>query len=101
MSLCVLVTQLCLTLRPHGLSMEFCRQEYWSGLPFPSPGDLPDLGIEPGSPALQAGSLPSEPPGKTGNQLIICVLLDHESQFARDNLLLLPIVFWGCMFRIF
>ena len=44
--------------------MEFSRQEYWSGLPFPSPGDLPDPGIEPGSPELQAGSLPSEPPGK-------------------------------------
>ena len=39
-------------------------QEYWSGLPFPSPGDLPDPGIEPGSPALQADSLTSEPPGK-------------------------------------
>ena len=38
------------------LSMGFSRQEYWSGLPFPSPGDLPDLGIEPGSPALQADS---------------------------------------------
>ena len=46
------------------LSMGFFRQEYWSGLPFPSPGDLPDPGIEPGSPALQADSLPSEPPGK-------------------------------------
>ena len=45
--------------------MEFSRQEYWSGLPFPSPGDLPDPGIEPGSPALQADALPSEPPGKT------------------------------------
>ena len=44
--------------------MGFSRQEYWSGLPFPSPGDLPDPGIEPGSPALQADSLPSEPPGK-------------------------------------
>ena len=39
------------------------RQEYWSGLPFPSPGDLSNPGIEPGSPALQADSLPSEPPG--------------------------------------
>ena len=39
-------------------------QEYWSGLPFPSPGDLPDLGIELRSPALQADTLPSEPPGK-------------------------------------
>ena len=45
-------------------SMGFSRQECWSGLPFPSPGDLPDPGIEPGSPALQADALPSEPPGK-------------------------------------
>ena len=43
------------------LSMAFSRQEYWSGLPFPSPGDLPDPGNEPGSPALQADSSPSEP----------------------------------------
>ena len=47
------------------LSMEFSRQEYWGGLPFPSPGDLPDPGTEPRSPALQADSLPSEPPGYT------------------------------------
>ena len=47
------------------LSMEFSRQEYWSGLPFPSPGDLPDPGIEPWSPALQTDTLPSEPPGKS------------------------------------
>ena len=46
------------------LSMGFSRQEYWSGLPFPSPGDLPDPGIEPGSPALQADTLTSELPGK-------------------------------------
>ena len=46
------------------LSMGFSRQEYWSGLPFPSPGDLPDPGIEPKSPALQTDALPSEPPGK-------------------------------------
>ena len=46
------------------LSMEFSRQEYWSGLPLPSPGDLPDPGIEPGSPTLQADALLSEPPGK-------------------------------------
>ena len=45
-------------------SVGFSRQEYWSGLPFPSPGDLPDPGIEPGSPALQADALTSEPPGK-------------------------------------
>ena len=46
------------------LSMGFSRQDYWSGLPFPSPGDLPNPGIEPGSPALQADSLPSEPQGE-------------------------------------
>ena len=45
------------------LSMGFSRQEYWSGLPLPSPGDLPNPGIESGSPTLQADSLPSEPPG--------------------------------------
>ena len=45
-------------------SMGFSRQEYWSGLPFPSPGDLPDPGIEPGSPTFQADALTSEPPGK-------------------------------------
>ena len=46
------------------LSMGFSRQEYWSGLPFPSSGDLPYPGIKPRSPALQAGVLTSEPPGK-------------------------------------
>ena len=46
------------------LSMEFSRQEYWRGLPCPSPGDLPVPGIEPRSPALQADALTSEPPGK-------------------------------------
>ena len=46
------------------LSMGFSRQEYWSGLPFPSPGDLPNPGIEPGSPALWADSLTAELPGK-------------------------------------
>ena len=46
------------------LSMGFSRKEYWSGLPCPSPGDLPDLGIEPGSPALQARSLLPEPSGR-------------------------------------
>ena len=43
-------------------SMGFSRQEYWSGLPFPSPGDLPNTGIEPRSPILQADALTSEPP---------------------------------------
>ena len=63
------VTQSCLTLcdpmdcSPPGSSIhEFSRQENWSGLPFPSPGDLPDPGIEPGSPTLRADTLLSEPP---------------------------------------
>ena len=45
-------------------SMGFSRQENWSGLPFPSPGNLPDPGIKPGSPTLEADALTSEPPGK-------------------------------------
>ena len=59
----VIVTQSCPTLCDL-MDMGFFRQEYRSGLPFPSPGDLLDLGIEPRSPALQADSLPSEAPGK-------------------------------------
>ena len=60
--------------RPRGLwparllcSWGFSRQEYWSGLPCPPPGDLPNPGIEPRSPAMRADSLPSEPPGKPKN----------------------------------
>ena len=66
---CVLVSHVWLFATPWTiahqapLSVEFCRQEYWSGLPFPSPGDLPNPGIKPGSPALQVDSSPSEPPG--------------------------------------
>ena len=59
------------SLRPHGLyptrllcPWEFSRQEYWSGLPFPSPENLPNPGIKPRSPTIQVYSLPSEPPGK-------------------------------------
>ena len=48
-------------------SMEFFKQEYWSGLPFPSPRDLPDPAIKPRSPELQADALPPEPPGKPGS----------------------------------
>ena len=62
-----LVAKLCLTFATPWtvacqapLSMGFSRQEYWSGLPFPSPGDLPNPGIEPRSPALQADALSSE-----------------------------------------
>ena len=52
------------------LSMGFSRQEYWNGLPFPSPGDLPHPGIEPRSTALQADALLSEPPGKTNKEFM-------------------------------
>ena len=55
------------------LSMGFSRQEYWSGLPFPSPGDLPDPRIEPRSPALEADTLTSEPPGKTIVSTVVCI----------------------------
>ena len=54
-------------------SMEFSRQEYWSGLPFPSPGHLPDSGIEPRSPSLQVDALPSKPPGKPLSKVIVLV----------------------------
>ena len=62
-----LVAKLCPTLETPcqaPLFMGFSRQEYWNGLSFPSPGDLPDLGIEPRSPALQVDSLPTELQGK-------------------------------------
>ena len=60
----MLVTQSWTVAHQAPLSMEFSRQEYWSGLSFPSPGDRPDSGIKTWSPALQTDSLPSEPPGK-------------------------------------
>ena len=62
------VVQSCPTLwdpMDYSLSMGFSRQEYWSGLPFPSPGDLPNPGIKPRSPTLQADALTSELPGKS------------------------------------
>ena len=82
------------------LSREFSRQEYWSGLPFPSPGDLPNPGIEPRSPALQANALPSEPPGKPFFMKVIIKLflspfLPRKRHFQSHWLLILcwlPIV---------
>ena len=53
------------------LSMGFPRQDYWSALPFPSPGDLPDPGIKPRSPSSQANSLPAEPPGKFPGYMVL------------------------------
>ena len=75
--------------------MRFSRQEYWSGLPFPSLGDLPDSGIEPKSPALQADSLLSEPAGKPlvgeGRLLMIQMRAVQESQNKIRSSLLLSI----------
>ena len=65
---------------PAPQSMEFSRQEYWSGLPFPFPGDLPDPGIEPGSPSLQADALLSEPP-EAGQVVWYSHLLKNFPQF--------------------
>ena len=61
------------------LSMGFARHEYWSGLPFSSPGDLPDPGIEPGSPMLQADSLPTEPPGQGTSFIYTKYLFSEKS----------------------
>ena len=91
------IDKLCLTLATPWtvgfqapLSMGFSRQEYWSGLPFSSPGDLPDPGIKLRSPASQADSLLTESPGKPQNILIIysklnivCNLLLMESYFSE------------------
>ena len=65
--------------------MGFSRQEYWSGLPFPSPEDLPNPGIEPRFPALQADALSSELPGKSYNALMFPLqLLMQSLQKAGD-----------------
>ena len=63
-------------------SMRFSRQEYWSGLPFPSPGNLPNPGIEPRSPALQADSLPSEPPGSSTYMYAGVFVVSHVQLLA-------------------
>ena len=68
--------------------MGFSRQGSWSGLPFPSPGDLPNLGIEPGSSALQADALTSEPPGKLQNEWNL--LLKTTDNQKRIDLYLVP-----------
>ena len=66
------------------LSMGFFRKEYWSGLPFPSPGNLPDPGIKRRSPALQADTLPSEPPGKpSGPQRSMTIVIKSTEAWPR------------------
>ena len=67
------------------LSMRFSRQEYWSGLPFLSSGDLPDPGIKPRSPALWADSLPPEPPGKPYVYNIVSVSAIKQSEAVRHT----------------
>ena len=68
-------------------SMEFSRQEYWSGLQFPSPRDLPDPEIEPRSPTLQADALPSELPGKTHMQSTLYEVLGLMTHKLESRLL--------------
>ena len=67
-------------------SVEFSRQEYWSGQPVPSPGDLPDTGTEPGSPTVQADSLWSEPPGKP----VLWGSPNSSGHFSQNLLLAVP-----------
>ena len=95
---------MCDSLQPHVLqpirfllSMEFSRQEYWSGLPFPSPGNLPDPGIRPRLPVLQADSLPLEPhknkqKSHIGTQVHIYIfwLLTHCSHFVTTLFIIFP-----------
>ena len=72
--------------RQSPLSVGFSRQEYWSGLPFPSPGDLPCPGTEPGSPALQADSLPLAPPGKPKVCFTYCHFLPSTFPYLVSDL---------------
>ena len=70
------------------LSMGLSRQEYWSGLPCPSPGDLPDPGIKPRSPALQADSLPFEPPGKPPRSTWVGVFVPSDRALLKPSFLM-------------
>ena len=65
--------------------MEFSRPEYWSGKPFPSPGDLPNPGTEPKSPALQVDSLPAEPQGKPMNTGVVSLLFLQQIFLTQDS----------------
>ena len=98
--------------------MEFSRREYWSGLPFPSPGDLPNPGIEPRCPTLQADALPSEPSGKLADgdyshEIKGRLLLGRKAMTNLDSILIsrditlptkvclvkamvFPVVMYGC-----
>ena len=78
--------------------MEFSRQKYWSGLPLPSPGDLPDPGIKPGSPVLQEDSLLSEPSGPQTSMFfesviffLVATLFSYFCQHGLSPVALLPL----------
>ena len=93
----VLVTQLWVAwatpwtvARQAPLSMEFSRQEYWSGQPFPSPGALPDPGIEPRSPATQVDSLSSEPLGKLSALYLLARCNSYYPQFFLNGTMNYP-----------
>ena len=76
-------------------SMGFSKQEYWNALPFPSPGDLPNPGIEPVSPALQADPLPSQSSGKPKSELLVaqpCPTLLCPPGFSVHEILLAKIL---------
>ena len=78
--------------------MGFSRQEYWSGFPLPSPGDLPDPGVKPRSPALQADSFSSEPPGKRPVNTSVCLWSvegDNEWPQLRKKSKMLEAEKWG------
>ena len=66
-------------------SMEFSRPEYWSGLPCPPPGDLPNAGTEPRSPALQVDSLPAEPPGKPTEKTVSSINGAGKAGYSQKN----------------
>ena len=90
-----LVVKSCLTLatpwtvaHQAPLSMGFSRQEYWSGFPFPSPGDRPNTGLEPGSLTLQADSLPTKLGGKHKNLLVLINSVKlQDTKYVYNNLL--------------
>ena len=101
-TLCDLVTKSCPILcnpmncnPPGSLSMGFPRQEYWIVLPFPSPEDLLHSGIEPGSPASQADSLPTEPPGKSNLKFLPNLSPPMVSPYSSDKKIFLIFI---CLF---
>ena len=77
--------------------MGFSRQEYWSGLPFPPPGDLPDPAIEPRSPTLQADALTSHPPGKANlDRIFKSRDITLSTKVCLVKAMVFPVVMYGC-----